>query len=358
MQMGHHVAIATLDGPHSEWLRDWPAEIIPLGPARHYYRYSPRLIPWLREHSCSFDVIIINGTWRYSSLAVWLALRGSRTPYFLYSHGMLDPYFRSFPWKEFKKTLFWLLFEHRVFRDARAVVFTSDEERCRARNRYWPYRIREAVVRYGIAPVPGAESALREAFYDRFPSLRGTRLLLFIGRLHPTKGCDLLIEAVARVAAADPSFHLLIVGPDEVSGRRTLTRRAQRLGIADRITWFDGVYDSFKWSIFYASEAFLLPSHRENFCIAAAEALACGKPVIITDKVGVSNQVQRYGAGIVVSDTLDSFASGLRDYLRLGPEERQPMKVAARRCYSENFSSWAAASSLLDTFKEFGIGVK
>ena len=77
----------------------------------------------------AFDAVIINGLWQYHSFGAWRALRGTATPYYVFPHGMLDPWFkRSFPLKHLKKWLYWPWAEYRVLRDARAVIFTCEAE--------------------------------------------------------------------------------------------------------------------------------------------------------------------------------------------------------------------------------------
>ena len=91
---------------------------------------APRLLSWLRENATRYDAVIVNGIWQYHSYATWLALHRSETPYFVFTHGMLDPWFkRRHPLKHLKKWLYWPWADYRVLRDAQAVIFTCEEER-------------------------------------------------------------------------------------------------------------------------------------------------------------------------------------------------------------------------------------
>ena len=129
---------------------------------------------------------------------------------------MLDPWFKqAYPLKHLKKWLYWPWAEYRVLRDARAVIFTTEEERTRARESFWLYRAHERIVPFGTTVPQIDAEATREAFLQTVPSLRGKRIVLFLGRVHAKKGCDLLIDAFARVAGRDPALHLVIAGPDE-----------------------------------------------------------------------------------------------------------------------------------------------
>lgn len=217
---------------------------------------------------------------------------------------MLDPWFgKRYPLKHLKKWLYWPWGEYRVLKGARFVLFTTSEELRPARKSFWLYKVRERLVGYGIGrrDTPAAEA--RETFLTAFAHLRDTRNLLFLSRLHPKKGCDMPIDAFGRVAQADPRLHLVLAGPDGVGWQARLARQAQQLGIADRVTFTGMLKDSMKWGAYDVAEAFVLPSHQENFGIVVAEALASGVPVLTTDKVNIWREIAEAQAGIVHDDT-------------------------------------------------------
>lgn len=183
-------------------------------------------------------MVVVHGLWQYHSLATWLALKDCNVPYLIYPHGMIDPWFnRTYPVKHLKKILYWRLFENKVLRDAKSVLFTSEEEKNLARDSFRPYNISESVVSYGIsAPKVNKSHAIR-IFLESFPHLSDRKIILFVGRIHPKKGLDILIKAFSRVVSADPSLHLVIAGPDQVGFKIHLLNLANFLGVADCITW-------------------------------------------------------------------------------------------------------------------------
>ncbi len=347
--LGHVTEMASLDAPGSAWLEGLPFPVHALGPAASGYGYSERLLPWLERHAGDYDFVIVHGVWQYHSYAVWKALHGSQTPYVVYTHGMLDPWFkRAYPLKHLKKMLYWPR-EYQVLRDAQAVLFTTDEERLLARQSFRPYRCREMVVNYGTALPTGDPAAQREQFLQTFPDLRGKRLLLFLSRIHVKKGCDLLLEAFAHVADADPLLHLVMAGPDDTGLRASLETLARERGIANRITWTGMLSGDLKWGAFYASEAFVLPSHQENFGIAVAEALACGVPTLISNKVNIWREIVSDGAGLVAEDDAAGATRLLQEWLALPDEEKERMRGQASQCFRSRFEIQQAAQSLLDT---------
>src|SRR5438477_404871 len=187
-----------------------------MGPAYSGYGYTPRLIPWLRQRASEYDMVVVNGLWQFNGFGVWRALRKSGQRYCVFTHGMLDPWFkRHYPLKHLKKWLYWPWAEYRILRDAAAVLFTSEEERRLARESFSPYKCNEIVVNYGTAGPDADLATARENFFNSFPSLRGKRFLLYLGRLHEKKGCDLLIESFVQTRAAQggAAEHLVIAGP-------------------------------------------------------------------------------------------------------------------------------------------------
>jgi glycosyltransferase involved in cell wall biosynthesis len=348
-QLGHSVEVVVLDDPAASFVQGFPLKVHAVGPGRSSYGYSSALLPWLKAHAAEYDAIIVNGLWQYHSFAVWRVLKSMKVPYFVFTHGMLDPWFKhAYPLKHLKKWLFWPWGDYRVLRDARAVLFTSEEERLRARRSFWLYRAHERVVAYGTSTPPDNAEELRELYLAANPQLRGRRVLLFLSRIQEKKGCDLLVRAFARVAASDPTLQLVIAGPDRTGLVDRLADLARELNIADRISWPGMLQNAMKWGAFYSADAFVLPSHQENFGIAVAEALGCGVPVLISDKVNIWREVQSAGAGLVAPDTTEGTANLLSRWLSLTSGERQAMRRAARELFHRRYTVDAMAQGLLD----------
>lgn len=348
-RLGHTVEVLTLDAPGERFVADFPLPVHVMGPARGLYGYSPRLIPWLRANAREYDAVVVNGLWQFHGFATWRALHGGPVPYFVYPHGMLDPWFRrQYPLKHLKKWLYWPWADYRVLRDARAVLYTCEEERRGARESFWLYRAREQVVPFGTSTPPAGAAALREGFLVRWPELRGRRVLLFLGRIHEKKGCDLLLHAFAGLAAAAPDWQLVMAGPDDTDWARGLKHLAETLGIASRVCWTGMLRDELKWGAFYAAECFVLPSHQENFGIAVAEALGCGVPVLISNRVNIWHEIEQGQAGYVEEDTLAGARRLLQRWLQTPEEQRARLSQAARTLFASHFSASQMALGLLE----------
>ncbi len=345
--VGHNVEVCSLDFAGAPWVADFNLSLHTLGPTLGKYGYASRLGPFLRQNAPQFDVVIVNGIWQYHSYCTWQTLRGMNTPYVVFTHGMLDPWFkRTYPLKHIKKLLYWRWAEYCVLRDAAAVLFTTDDERMLARQSFSTYKVNELVVNYGTKRPSPDSATQRETFLQRFPRLKGKRLCLFLGRIHPKKGCDLAIRAFADALAEQSDWHLVLAGPDQVGWQPALIKLAAQLKIADRITFTGMLSGDSKWGAFRASEVFYLPSHQENFGIAVAEALACGLPALISNKVNIWREVQQADGGLVEPDDLPGAISLLSRWAALSAEEKLSMKEKAIACFNNHFEIDAARRSL------------
>ena len=350
---GNRIEVATLDSPNSPFIADFPLPVYPLGPPKGHYRYSPRFVPWLRSNRQNYDVVIVNGLWQYNSFGVWRALRGSPTPYTVMVHGMLSPYFRrTHPLKHLKKWLYWPWGEYRVLRDAAAVLFTCEEERRLARESFWLYSANERIINYGTKAPSGDVVSQISEFYARFPTTRDKRVILFVGRLHPIKGCDIAIRAFAATLRNDPRWHLVMAGPDQTGWQASLESLASDLRIRDRITWTGMITGDVKAGALGAADAFLLPSHQENFGIVIAEALACGVPVLISNKVNIWREVESDGAGLVAPDDVEGTSFLLNSWLGLSEDQKLQMRTSALASFNKRFEIRQASTTLLGILQE------
>lgn len=341
---GNEVEIATIDDPKAAFIKIPDCEVHAFGPShdRLNYHYNSALENWLKANYQRFDGVIVNGIWQFHTLAARRAFAGRR-PYVVFAHGMLDPYFmRRFPLKHLKKLPYWILVERKNLDLAEAVCFTSEEEK-RIAAEGFPFRNRfkRVVVPYGTIGPSGDPEALKQAFLAACPGVVGKRYLLYLGRLHPKKGCDLLLEAYARTSP--DAMDLVMVGPDDVGWESELRAQASRLGIEDRVHWTGALRGDPKWGAFYGAEAFILPSHQENFGIAVADALACGTIALISNQVNIAGDVSSDGAALVEPDTLEGTQALVERFLALSEQDRSVMRRRAEECYKRRYSLQDAA---------------
>ncbi|AHF92572.1 glycosyl transferase family 1 [Opitutaceae bacterium TAV5] len=349
--LGHPSEIASLDAPDAMFLPAIPARVHALGPVRPGFGYAPRLRPWLRETADRFDAVVVHGLWQYHGLATRLAFAPGGPPrQFIFPHGMLDPWFkRTYPLRHFRKWVYWWLAERRILRDAAAVLFTCEEERRLARQTFPGSSYRERVVAYGVAAPPDEPARQRAAFFALYPDLRDRPCWLFLGRIHPKKGVELLIDAYAALRAGDDTLpRLVIAGPCADAGYLgRLQARAAKACPPGAVHWPGMLAGDVKWGALRAAEAFVLPSHQENFGIAVVEALACGTPVLISDQVNIWREIIADAAGLVEPDTAAGTLRLLGRWRALEPEAGRHVRTAARRSFLKRYEIGAVARSLV-----------
>lgn len=337
--LGVGVEVLCQDEPNQTFLQSLSFPVHALG-QRLLGRFglSPRLWTWLHHNAARYDAIVLNGIWIFPNVAVRSAARRAGKPYAVFPHGGLDPWFnRKYPLKHLKKLFYWP-FQYPVLRDARAVFFTTAAECDLAATSFRPCRWNGIPVPYGVSDPEGDPSAQIDAFFSQFPALRNRRYLLYLARLHEKKGCDLLLQAFAALASTFPDVDLVMAGPDQVGLQAKLQRMAQDLGIAHRVHWPGMLTGESKWGALRAADAFVLPSHQENFGISVVESLVAGRPVLISNQVNIWPQIAKDQAGLVDEDTRAGTERLLRRWLELPPAQQKAMASRTYSCFQRNYS--------------------
>lgn len=369
--------VLSFDAPNAAFLGHDSFPIHAIGPARGSYGYCPALKPWLADNLHRLDAVIVHGLWQHHCAGTWSAIAlhrrrsaalqaGSDAPsprFYVMPHGMLDPYFQNAPGRRIKalrNTVFWKLIEARAVNNADGVLFTCAEELNLAREPFRPYYPRQELeVGLGIEAPPALHAGMALAFAERCPEVVGRPYLLFLSRLHEKKGADLLIRAYLRLRETSSESTLpalVMAGPGlDTEYGRELQRLAasppngasgngsDNNGKAD--IHFPGMLSGdTKWGALYGCDAFVLPSHQENFGIAVVEAMACGRPVLITRQVNIWRECEP--GGLVAEDTEAGTLDLLTRWLTLSPQQQQALRNAAQAAYRANFEVDEAARRL------------
>ena len=348
------IEVVCLDRPDAPFLSEIACPVHALDQSSlGRFAFSPRLWRWLHSHAGRFDVIVMNGIWSFPDIAVRSAARNAGIPYGVFVHGALDPWFnRKYPLKWLKKWLYWPI-QYKALHDAAAVFFTTATERDLAQKSFRPHKWNSVVVPYGIVDLGHtAEEAARQI--DKFqaivPALRDRSFLLYLGRIHEKKGCDLLLEAFGRLAAVNPDLDLVIAGSSRDGLQLKLQAQAVRFGIASRVHWPGMIRGDVKWGALRACQAFVLPSHQENFGISVVEALCAGRPVLISNQVNIWPDVKTDGVGLVDEDTLAGTERLLQRWFQLSLNEREEMARRARPCFLARYTMNKTASLIYELF--------
>jgi len=286
------------------------------------------------------ELVIAHGLWQWPGIRA----RAGRSSYLVFPHGMMDPWFkRTYLLKHLKKQIYWWYAQGRVMQDAYAVCFTTEEEKRLAQDTFFPYRpAREMVTGIGVGDPPYESDACRPKFFEKFPQLKGKRLLLYLGRIHPKKGLDTLIKLWVHQNTNEEDV-LLLAGPLDKTD--SYHRKLQSLSEGDSsIEWPGMIEGEEKWGALSAAEALILPSHQENFGMVVAEACSVGTPVLLTDKVNLWREIEQSGAGCVASDDEAGISSLLGQWTAGIPRQ---WAVGAYRCFEEKLHVREAAKRIM-----------
>lgn len=340
---GHRIIVATCDGTDAptEWRNaaaDSP-QLVELPPSPLTRKLiSGAGVARFGQLLNEVDVAHLHTPWSLGNYQLSKTLRSAQIPYVVSVHGMLDHY--SMQKKSLKKHAFLRLGGRRLFRNATAVHFTAEEERTQALH-YIPGADRAVVepCLVDLSPydrLPGSELALQT-----FPQLnaKGPKLL-FLSRVHPKKGVDLLIRATAELRRSFPELQVFIAGPGDESYIAQLRNLATELNIASSIHFLGMVRGETKLSLYQAADVFVLPTHQENFGIVLPEAMACGLPVVTTRGTDIWRELQQ-GSVTIVDAAPPEIAAGVAEILR------NPAKAAAMRVQGTAFvRQWLDAERL------------
>jgi glycosyltransferase involved in cell wall biosynthesis len=326
---GHRVTVLTadlgltekngfgMDITRSRW--GWRAEeggveAIYLSTLGHYraLTVNPHVVGFCGASLRQFDRVHFFGLYDLLGPAVSYFCRRLDIPYAIEPMGMYRPIVRSLQLKR----LYHRLIGSSFIRGARFLIATSEQEK-RELIDAGVADSRIAIRRNGVDlpehhPTPGA-------FRRRWEIPSDAKMILFLGRLVSKKSPDLLLEAFARWkagAGVKRNAVLVLAGPDEGDGfLARLNAMKSQYHLEQEVLFTGPLYDDAKWSAYRDADVFVLPSQNENFGNTAAEAAACGTPVIVTDRCGIASFVG--GAGVVIEHDLGQLCDALRRFLEV-----------------------------------------
>ncbi|MEM1445769.1 MAG: glycosyltransferase [Planctomycetota bacterium] len=352
-RLGAEVRIAATfrQGDHDarvERLRDQGIDMRMIGPTSGPLQLAKGMKAKVDDAIADADIVHIHNLWEQVQHVAASTARRRRVPYVVRPCGMLDPW--SLAQSKVRKRLMLALRTRRMLNGAAALHYTADAEAELAA----PLGLKPPalVVANGVDFSPFTQTPRDPDFYDkRFPSFAGRPRIVFLSRLHPKKGADILLDAFARLleqrtASGQPRPALVMVGPDENATQSDLEAQARKLGIADDVVFAGLLVGEDKVHVLREADVFALPSHQENFGIAVVEALAAGTPVVISDQVNIHEPITRanLGEALPLDDRrVEAFAEELDRWLE---DEAERTRVA------DAAPGWVAQQYSWDTLAE------
>lgn len=285
-----------------------------------------------------FDLIHVYGYRDFLSTFVCSFARPAGVPYLVEPMGMLQPICRSLR----KKKLYDWLVGRRLMAGAHRVIVTSEQERCEALAWGIPHE-KIVVRRNGLDLAEFDPLPPRGEFRRRFGIRANDRLVLYLGRICRKKNVPLLIEAFADLGMTETV--LAIVGPDDGDGSRDhILRLREQRNLHESVVLTGPLRGRERLTAFVDADLFVLVSENENFGNAIAEAIACGTPVIVSDRCGIAPLISGR-AGLVIPVERAALTQALRRLLS-DDRERQELSRRARNLKEE--LSWDEPITLLE----------
>lgn len=297
-------------------LRAAGVNVTVVGPARGALARHPDLAAAVDRAVARAGIVHVHALWEEIQHRAARAAVRLRRPYIVRPCGMLDPW--SLDQSRWKKRLYRLWRLNRDLRQAAALHFTSQTER----DLTAPLKLRPPalVVPNGVDLSEFQSLPRRGTFRARFPELGDRPIVLFLSRLHPKKGLDLLVPAFARAAAGATSAAardavLVIAGPDSDGYRAKVEDLVKREKLFGRVLFPGMLYGPDRVAALADADLFCLPSYQENFGVAVVEALAASCPVVISDQVNIWREIVDAGAGAALPARVEPLAEALRTWL-------------------------------------------
>lgn len=296
-------------------------------------------IPWA-------DVVHVHSLYLFHDFVASSLCAAAGRPYLIRPHGTLDPYIYSH--HTGRKRVMEFLFQRRAFQRAAAIHFTAQDEWDLARPHI--YGRPGIVIPLGLDFGEYENLPARGTFRARHPETGDRKLLLFFGRLHQKKGLDILATTFAELARQRDDVHLVVAGPDDGMEVR-LRRWLADSGVLHKTTFTGMLHDTDKLAAMRDATLFLLPSFSENFGIAVIEAMACGLPVVISDKVNLWREVEKGECGKVLPCDPRAFTDTVKQLLA-DPEGMARMGANGRMVVRDRFNWDVIAGMLEETYME------
>jgi len=310
------------------------------------YKFSFSLLQWLNENARQFDLAHIHALFSpVTTLAATIA-RYHHLPYIIRPCGMLDP--ADLQKKKRLKQIYATLLERPNLAGAAAIHFTSKEEA----------KISERFGLGSTGKMPGPQDLVIPLGVTAglFPKrLRESQvpIILFMSRIEPKKGLDLLIPALESILGAGIEFHFILAGsnPQDADYETQIKVQLHNSSLAKYTTITGFVSGDLKAELWTKADLFVLPSYYENFGIAVAEAMAAGVPVVISDRIHIAEDIQQAEAGWVGPLEVGAIANSIKSAL-LNPQERQRRGLNGKEYAKKHYNWEAIAQQTIEAYQQ------
>jgi glycosyltransferase involved in cell wall biosynthesis len=337
----------TLDVPLKTWLQGehYRIQYFPCWYLNDY-KISSAMARWLSHHVRDYDLVNTHAIFSYNTLPAYRACQRQNIPYIIHPHGMLDGW--ALNYKSWKKTPYYNLIEKPAIAQASAirVLAQTEVENLQQLNLKTPL----AQIPNGIWQSDFVQMPDRQEFDRSFPETNGKTLILFLGRIDPKKGLDLLAQAFAQIRQQFPHTHLVLAGPDNIGFQATAESYFAAVNCLDAVTFTGMLTGSLKYSALAAATIYTAPSYSEGFSMSVLEGMAAGLPCVITTGCNFP-EAAAAGVAHIVEINAEAIAKALIDCLA-DPFAAQAMGQRAREFVFDQYSWEAIAQQMKAVYEQ------
>lgn len=313
--------------------------------SRFWTAYSSGVTRVMVEEIENCDLVHIHELWHYLHYVGHKTARKLKKPYGISVDGQLAPWDLSR--KALRKSIYSILVQKRILKDAAFLHAVTEEE---------VKDIRKYGVSNNIFIIPNGinleDSLTLSRVHPGLPKLQNKKIVLFLGRIHPIKGLDLLAKAWGQIAKGRNDLVLVIVGPDTDGYKSKIEGILKSKGVTDKVIFLGMVEEDEKKIILERADIVVIPSYSEVRSLVALEAMISQKPIIITNQCHFS-EISEVAAGIVIEPNVVQLEKALNELL-VNPEMRKRMGQNGRTLVMERYTWDKIVNRLIEIYK-YGI---
>jgi glycosyltransferase involved in cell wall biosynthesis len=309
------------------------------------YKISVPLSRWLSQHLKQYDIVHLHAIFSLTNAPAYRLCQRHGIPYVISPHGMLEMWAMSY--KRWKKLPYYKTIEQPALEKACAIIGAASEI-----NRLTPLNLPTPlkIIPNGIWRSTHTKPGDRDLFYQQFPETRNKPLILFLGRIDPKKGLDLLAQAFASVRQQFPTAHLVLAGPDNIGFTPKAASYFAEMGCLDAVTFTGMLAGEMKQAALAAAQVYTAPSYSEGFSMSVLEGMASGLPCVITTGCNFPEAATAQAAHVVEIEAT-AIAKALIYCLR-DPEAAQAMGQRAKQLVFEHYSWETIGKQMLTVYQE------
>lgn len=313
------------------------------------YAFSPQVIEAVLSDINKYDLVHLTGIWSFPFLVGGIVSLLSKTPYIISSRGMLYDEAINIKSKSSKKLYYSILLKY-ILEKANAIHFTTKDEKEKLAS-FIRLNSESFIVPNGIDLHLFEALPAKNSFKNKYPMLKSKKYILFLGRINRQKGIDILLNAFQELVNKSEDLILVIAGPDNDGYKGEIEQWLRNKNLINKVLFTGVLKGDDKLSAYIDAELFVLPSYFENFGMSVIEAIACGTPIVISNRVGICKDVEQSKSGIIVETNPKSLFDGI-DMLLNNSSLKEEIATNGKVLVKNKYDLDKVADMMIDVYKD------